>query len=92
MRLYGKKVLSISEPMRRSVGTAECHSSYVTADGYRLGSWVNTQRIQEDHMSPERKARLDALGFVWDAHGAKWEEGYQHLKAYVSEHGHCRVP
>ena len=38
-------------------------------------------------MSPERKARLNALGFVWDALGNKWEEGYQHLQAYVSEFG-----
>ena len=42
-------------------------------------------------MSAERKARLDGLGFVWDVLADQWEEGFQHLKAYVTEHGHCRV-
>jgi Helicase associated domain/Helicase conserved C-terminal domain len=66
--------------------------SYVTADGYRLGQWVDTQRIQEGRISPGRRARLDALGFIWDALTHKWEEGYQHLEAYVNEHGDCKVP
>ena len=92
MRLNGKKVLNIFERMRASMGTAGCRLSHVTADGYRLGSWVNTQRTQEGRISPERKARLDALGFIWDALTHKWEEGYQHLEAYVSEHGDCKVP
>jgi superfamily II DNA or RNA helicase len=65
---------------------------HVTASGYRLGSWVQTQRQQEGRMSSERKARLDALGFVWDPWMDQWEEGFGHLQAFVSEHGHCGVP
>jgi superfamily II DNA or RNA helicase len=65
---------------------------YQTADGYRLRWWVNNQRTSEDNTPPERKARLDALGFVWDPFSAQWEEGFGHVQAFVQKHGHCRVP
>jgi hypothetical protein len=40
-------------------------SSYVTEDGFQLGAWVNSRRREKDTMPADRKARLDALGFVW---------------------------
>ena len=73
-------------------GHCRVYARHVTADGYRLGSWVDKQRQRQDGMSAERKARLDALGFIWDRHEALWEEGFEYLGAYVSEHGHCKVP
>ncbi|MDB4235109.1 helicase associated domain-containing protein, partial [bacterium] len=36
-------------------------------DGFKLGVWVGTQRSKFDVMSPERKQRLDDIGFIWDA-------------------------
>lgn len=63
----------------------------MTADGYRLGAWISRQRRLKDRMSGEQRSRLDALGFVWDPFTAQWEEGFQHLQAFVNEHGHCRV-
>ena len=43
-------------------------------------------------MSPERRQRLDALGFVWDPLTAQWEEGFSALQSFHQREGHCRVP
>src|SRR5215831_2877309 len=34
---------------------------------HRLGWWVSTQRKSRQDMSAERKARLNEVGFVWNA-------------------------
>ena len=34
---------------------------------HRLGWWVSTQRRRRKEMSGERKARLNKIGFVWNA-------------------------
>ena len=39
-------------------------------DEFALGHWVANQRRGKETMSVERKQRLDALGFVWDAQQA----------------------
>jgi superfamily II DNA or RNA helicase len=67
---------------------AECESPA----GYKLGQWVGVQRYLKDQVLPERKSRLDALGFIWEPHSDQWEEGLRYLQAFVREHGHCRVP
>ena len=53
-------------------------------DGIRRGEHV------EGH--PERRAELDALGFVWDAHERQWEEVRVALQAYNEVHGNLEVP
>ena len=59
----------------------------------RLGTWVDTQRRRRSkgRMSQHRMQRLDELGFVWDPHEADWEDGLEHLRAFVNEHKHCQV-
>jgi Helicase associated domain len=61
-------------------------------DGFRLGRWVSTQRPNRNTLSEDRRQRLDGLGFVWDPHGAAWDNGFDYLKAYKEREGHCRVP
>ena len=60
--------------------------------GFWLGGWVAMQRTRQDALSPERRQRLHALGFVWDALAASWEEGCRYLEIFCQREGHCRVP
>jgi hypothetical protein len=59
---------------------------------YGLGAWVNKQRTNVNNMPPDRKRRLDELGFVWDPFGADWENGFTALVKFKQREGHCRAP
>ena len=65
---------------------------YLFADGYNFKQWLYIQRRSENSMPPERKVKLDALGFVWDPYAADWELGFSHLEAFDKNNGHSRVP
>ena len=65
--------------------------SHTTASGFKLAIWISTQRTNKDQLSPERFARLEALGFVWDPIKEQWEKGFSELVAYKKEFGHCLV-
>jgi hypothetical protein len=73
-----------------------------------LGTWVANQRRldKQKKVTPERKAKLDELGFVWSVWSPKekpkkgtnsnaerkWEQMFGKLKEYKAKHGDCRVP
>ena len=61
-------------------------------DRFNLGQWAGVQKKNKDRMRPERKQRLDDLGFVWDVLEAAWEEGFNKLLQFKETEGHCRVP
>jgi hypothetical protein len=61
-------------------------------EGFNLGTWVGNQRATKDSMSPERKQRLDDIGFIWDPFTEAWEEGFSKLVEFKETEGHCRVP
>ncbi len=70
-----------------------------------LAHWRDTQR-QLHHkgtLSAERVARLEGIGFEWEAagrgglgkaawHQQAWEEKLERLRAFQARFGHCHVP
>ena len=67
-------------------------SDELVEGGYKLGQWVGEQRKKKDQMSADKRQKLEALGFVWDASMDAWEEGFNKLEVFRVREGHCRVP
>ncbi|CAB9525712.1 helicase [Seminavis robusta] len=61
-----------------------------------LGLWVTTQRASLKNGTlrarPDRKAKLEELGFIWDPHEHFWEAQYDALVKCKEKHGDTRVP
>jgi len=68
----------------------------VPAQGSSLGRWVHHQRKayneKPQRLSPERIARLEEIGFEWDALAAAWEASFKELLAYKEAKGNCNAP
>ena len=76
-----------------SKGDASVPSS-CTIDGYRLGSWVNSQRgrYAKGTLDTDRQRRLQALpGWQWNTLDEQWQEGFRQLQRFVERNGHARV-
>ena len=76
-----------------ALGNARVPAQYRTPDGFALGAWVGSRRLdaKKGRLRAELVAALDALGFVWDPRTEDFERGLTALQAFVAEHGHARV-
>ena len=73
-------------------GNARIPKNYVTPDGFKPERWVLTQRNNKSKnlLSQDRIERLEALaGWSWDPFTEKWENAFEQLQLYVSQHGHA---
>lgn len=59
-----------------------------------LGQWIANQKanLKNGELSPDRKRRLDEIGFIWDYRTTKWEKGFSELLSYKAKHGNVDVP
>jgi hypothetical protein len=59
-----------------------------------LGGWVAYQRRlwKSGQLPLDRYHQLAALGFQFDAFGARWAARFRQLSAFHSGYGHCTVP
>ena len=75
-------------------GHARVAQSYKTTDGFKLGTWVSSQRTVKRNgtLSTERIAKLDLLGFSWDPLEERWHQAIVKLKSFIREHNHASVP
>jgi superfamily II DNA or RNA helicase len=65
-----------------------------TEDGFRLGQWVNVQRVayRAGALSAERTSRLQGLsGWRWAPHSEKWEAAFAALKNFTDREGEARM-
>jgi hypothetical protein len=67
----------------------DCNVPGDWGENTKLANWVGNQRQlqKKGKLSPERKARLDAIGFDWDPYGSTWEAMFTEVKRYKDEHG-----
>ena len=76
-------------------GDALVPIAYVV-DGFRLGGWVNTQRLAyfDGTMPVARRERLEkeVPGWSWDPHADSWNRAFGLIEDYAREHGNARVP
>jgi hypothetical protein len=75
-------------------GTTDIPQRYST-DGYQLGSWVNTQRLdyRRKKLKPEYQERLLRFpDWNWSPRADRWQVGLQHLLGFIEEQEHAFVP
>lgn len=79
-----------------SHGNLDVKGSYVTADGFRLGLWLNNIRQYGRNgsrlLSGVRKRQMEQIGMIWDKLAYKWEQGYEAARQYYEEYGNLDVP
>ncbi len=77
------------------IGHARPPVAFVTADGFRLGEWVNGQRTKYmcGQLRADRVASLESVpGWAWDARAKRWELALERLGLYADSTGHACPP
>ena len=79
-------------------GNLDVPTMYVTDEGFPLGKWLKGHMQSADttgrsstKLTPERKAKLDALGFKWEQEDS-WSKRIAACREYKAEHGDLNVP
>src|SRR5262249_14091512 len=67
----------------------DCDVPAVWDPNPQLGRWVRKQRTRP--LTPERKERLQSLGFNWDPYDEAWDTRFAELEQFKRTHRHLRV-
>jgi superfamily II DNA or RNA helicase len=88
------EAIGAASAYREVHGDLRVEQSFVTSEGFALGSWIAARRWQNarGELAPERVAALDALGMIWEPHQDTWRRAITAALEYRSQHGHLRVP
>ena len=83
-----------SESYDQLVAYQTAHGNLTVPTDSDLFSWVSTQRKSKKKgiLSDERILLLEKLGFIWNPIDLRWEEKFNELVSYLSEHGNLRIP
>ena len=74
---------------KREFGNLEVPVAYTTKDGIALGRWIRRQRTAK--LTESRRAKLDALGMVWEKPDP-WMDKFRLVKDYYDKNGHTKMP
>lgn len=76
-------------------GNLDVPTGYVSPNGFQLGKWLKRHIGQNEKtaikITPDRKAKLDALGFKWESDDV-WNKRIVACIAYKQEHGDLNIP
>ena len=79
-------------------GHLDVPKKYKTEEGYSLGTWLLTQRRVKNGkaggiLSPDRIAKLEAIGIRWDSHSEHiWDRFIDACALYKETYGNLVVP
>ena len=67
--------------------SARVPQTFITEDGFCLGTWVSNQRANKDSLSAERRNLLESSrkDWTWAVLTDRWSEGFEHLQEYVKK-------
>ena len=60
--------------------------------GENLGMWVHNLRRTMKDLRPDRKEKLDSLGFIWEPRDWQFDRNLRLLQRYKERTGHVRIP
>lgn len=95
--LHWERCFERAQHYAQTHGDLDVPVTYRTEDGFALGRWVARMRQLKANgagaqMTPERAARLDTLGMIWDRVSYAWEKHYLAAMQYYLSHGDLDVP
>jgi hypothetical protein len=60
-------------------------------DGFKLGRWVDRQRVEKINLSQSRMKKLATLNFSWNSLTTQWDLAFEALLKFKKREGHCVV-
>ena len=75
-------------------GNANAPTKYVTTEGFKLGSWQDSQRqfYKKGKINRDRINRLEKIGFKWNLIEEAFEEGFIETIRYKEQFGTPNAP
>ena len=99
-----EEIVRMFEEYKNEYGHMYIPISYVTKDGFNLGTMVNSIRSGNRKTTPKQKQILDELGFIWNIRDVKvlplysrpcnytFEEIFEALVEYKNANGNLMIP
>jgi len=65
---------------------------YITNNGYKLGSWLTTQRSRRNRLNRNQERMLELFpDWTWDVNESRWYEAYGILKNILMDNEHTKI-